>query len=96
VVSSAPPSDEVLSDVAQWAAAFGNRDTSPVVTGVRDPHRRPRDPERAELGCYGQLTSYCALSGGLTEGEACDSLHGCAAGLDCDSNASAPAQLRAT
>jgi hypothetical protein len=32
VVSSAPAPTEVLQDVAEWAAAFGNRGTSPVVT----------------------------------------------------------------
>lgn len=32
VVSSAPATAEVLQDVAEWAAAFGNRGTSPVVT----------------------------------------------------------------
>jgi hypothetical protein len=32
VVSSEPASDEVMGDVAEWAAAFGNRGSSPVVT----------------------------------------------------------------
>lgn len=32
VASAQPASTEVLDDVAEWAAAFGNRGTSPVVT----------------------------------------------------------------
>jgi hypothetical protein len=120
VVSSEPAPDEVMDDVAEWAAAFGNRGTSGVVTAFETltgdratldttlgprrtqaapaPELRERfecdvlgqDCPRPELACYGFGPSFCALSGGVTEGQACDQLFACAAGLDCYSGPSDP------
>jgi hypothetical protein len=120
VVSSEPAPDQIMNDVAEWAAGFGNRGTSPVVpsfeteTGGRAtmdttlPPRRtessvvpePRvrfdcnvltqDCPRAELACFDFTPSYCALSGGVEEGQSCDRLYQCAAGLDCFSGPSDP------